>query len=353
MKNKFYFKTDEDKLLFEQELRNNIKILLGSSNTLLVNKFYEEVIDRLKSVSIIGWKDYSDKLNEDMPGLTDYSLDGYTTIDLYGYDNNPYDEEFLKRSFSHEIWHAIIVILCQTCMPDKEYRTEDLLVKNYSGFFNCTDSYNRIFTPGYLLNECIVDMLAIISNNLFHDGKYSIDDIFGFEFTDKYATGTYDYFLTFNQLLISAFNLDVRRGYQKNFDIGKGLLGYKVKSETGVELPANTFIDGLLQNPLKILEEFNKYLGDQIDYIDFVLAIDNVYFKFKNNMVYDYNVMLGIIGILTTFVNFRLIDYKEQGYISQGEYEFLLNNYNEVLTCFKEEIKAFKIVKSKKKFFKK
>lgn len=335
-----FFASQEDKIMFFDTLRDNVKLLLGNDD--VVNEtFIGEFFKYLEYILIYDWNYKDEDIKEEIDGITDLSESGITAIKMKGNKGYVGDKKNISLLFSHELWHAIITVLNYMQSSNYErvinYDNMKLKVNNHSGFYGC--HYKFDFMVGYLLHECMVDILAYTTCNLKTDKKFIIEYALYYAITDEYMDAPYDDFLTLCQLFIAAFNLDSNNTFQKNYLDKKGLLGnYIIKNDKKVI--ANLFIEGTLKNPIEILDEYDRFMGEGT-YISLLKDIDVFYERYIRNKRINVKVLYSVCDNLSEFVNRRLKYYLTNNYIDEEEYNNLTNNYLEILEAFKEEILCY------------
>lgn len=343
-------KSKEDLELFNQILNDNIAMLFGDNDVVIKKLFKEKVMERLESVEIHGW-DYKDNdINESVHGLTKFSDDGYTSIKMYGLDHFDGDKKYIDLIYSHELWHALMVIFNHVYGSSFK-RSADLEgykydVSNYSGFFKCDDDgYER--TSGYYMTDNLCQLLALAIVKKKNNDDFIIDDLFNYSIDDELLTSPVDDFITFFQMFTSAFSLTSDEWMSKNYQLHKGILESTV-NKTNI-LPNNIFITESMRNPIAIMDEFNKYVT-HTSYLTLLSQIDRLYDKYLRAGVLDARGFMQVTSILSEFVNKRLYDYAMKSLLSEDEYKSLIDNFNQLRKSFMKEIKVYKVTNAKKKF---
>lgn len=334
----YLYSTEEDRLLFSETLKKNVCLLVGKNNCNLGDNIIKEFYRNLEYLNIYEWG-LKKRFGYGIHGETMFSTNGHTGISMYGSKGFKGDKAYIIKLFSHEIWHALITVL-NSIYGDKEgvkleLKNKQVEVNNYSGFF-FIKSDNREFMVGYLLAEVMADILAHIVYELDNDTNYVIDDAFNYKIDDVTLDAPYDDFLTLVQLFIAAFSMDANFSFSDNYHGGKGIANYYVDLGKKRCL-ANIFIEGMLNNPLSTMKEYDKYMG-MGEYISLLWDLDLVYSDYAKTTKMNTAMLESIGNRLNSFVNNRLKDYLNKEFIDLESYEILLNNFNELLEVFKEEV---------------
>lgn len=337
----------EDKLLYQQMLNGNIKLLVGN-NSLLSEQIVREFFSKLDYLQIISWSK-KHEFNKDVHGETKFSDNGHTGIKMYGMGDYKGDKEYIEKLFSHEIWHALMTVLNNVYGNNEsrivELDHEEVQVVNYSGFYKCK-SKSQEFMVGYLLVEVMADILTHIVYELQRDDNADIDEAFYYMINDIYCDALYDDFLTLGQLFIAAFNLDSSFCFKNIYQRGKGLLNYQIKVGNKFEV-ANVFIDSMIKNPLLAMDSYDQYMGSG-SYISLLRDLDLVYYDYCQSLKINTNILKEIVNNLSVFTSKRINDYYSAGKINQVDKNLLLSNYDELLAVFKEEIECYERKKKDK-----
>ena len=348
------YASSEDKEMFLDILDQNVRLLLGNLDKFFKDVFYEKIFSKMKYLNIYDWEVQDEFLNDRIFGYTEFSYTGETGIKMYGNKNYDGDKSYLKKIFSHEIWHALMTILNytygSTFKRDIKIGEFSYEVQNYSGFLMCSNE-NVKFNVGYFMAECLSQLLAIGTIDINENPDYKIDDVFNYKIEDE-SNSSVDDLLTFGQLFVAAFNLDSDFGYSYNYKKGEGLINYQVNTENKKYVLANIFITGSIKNPIMVMDEFDKYMGHGA-YVILQKRLDQVYYKYRDEGIVDIKEFLSLCNELKSFVHMRLYYYLNNDIISKNEYDKLLNNFNELYKEFRGELKLYKVntrrVKYKKK----
>lgn len=340
---RYFYSSEEDKILFSKILKQNISLLVGV-NSNLTDHLVDEFFRKLDYLNIYDWHTKNGTLKKGVHGETKFSTNGHTGINMYGNNGYTGDISYISKLFSHEIWHALITVLNRIYgsagVVNLKVKNQEVMVRNYSGFFICR-SGNSEFMLGYLLVEVMADILSHIVYELDRDKQYNIDDAFNYKIEDNTLDAPYDDFLTLVQLFIAAFSLDSKFSYGSNSRNGKGLMGYYINLNKKRNI-ANEFIEGTLINPLSIMNEYDRYMGIG-EYLNLLWDLDLLYSDYVKSLKMNVDMLKSIGDRLSSFVNKRLGDYLSKEYIDEEAYNILVNNYNELLEVFKEEISNYEV----------
>lgn len=340
----YLYSIEEDKLLFSNILRRNVRLLVGENIHDLADIIIEEFFRNLEYLNIYDWNSKDGRFAKGVHGEIKFSTNGHTGINMYGNKNFQGHEAYLSKLFSHEIWHALITVLNGIYGNKEEIKLEvknqEVIVNNYSGFFLCKSDHEE-FMVGYLLAEVMADILAHIIYEVELNSNYEIDDAFNYKIDDDALDAPYDDFLTLVQLFIASFSLDAKFSFGSNYRDGKGILNYYVDLNNRREF-ANTFINGMLINPKDTMWEYDKYMGSG-EYITLLWDLDLVYSDYSKTKSMNTTMLKSIGERLNSFVNLRLNYYFSNGFIDLESYETLLNNFNELLNVFREEIDNYEV----------
>lgn len=341
---KYSYSSEEDKLLFSKILNLNIRLLVGKNNGYLEDKLNQEFFRNLDYLNIYNWKTKERVFKKGVHGETKFSTNGHTGINMYGNGGYVGDPTYIFKLFSHEIWHALITIL-NSLYGDRtgvtlKVKNQDLVVNNYSGFFLCR-SKNDEFMVGYLLAEVMADILSHIVYELNNDEKYDVDDAFNYKIDDNTLDAPYDDFLTLVQLFIASFSLDAKFSFGDSVHSGKGVMNHYIDLTSKRSL-ANKFINGMLVDPLSTMDEYDKYMG-MGEYINLLWDLDLVYSDYVKTKKMNIKSLNSISDRLNIFVNRRLSDYLKEEKLDENAYKVLINNFNELLDVFREEIRSYEV----------
>lgn len=341
-----------DNILFQQILGENISMLFGDKDVITTNLFTEKVLEKIDNLDIFDW-DYEDaKLNNTSHGITTFLDKGHTDIKMYGLSGYMGNTKYIQLIFSHELWHALMAnfnYLYGKYFERKiDYKGIMYKVNCYSGFFNCSDG-DFAFTPGYYMNESLIQLLSLAVVKKRNETDFVIDDLFKYEINDDVLNSPIDDLLSFFQLFVSAFSLSCDNWMEKNYLNNKGILESSVTSEKYKILPNNIFISESIRNPIAIMDEFDKYEGSG-SYINLLSKIDGLYREYLESGVINTKEFIKISRYLKDFVNRRLYDYLDKGLISNSEYTILISEFDEQYNCFMKELKVYKITNVRTKF---
>lgn len=341
----------EDLELFSDILNRNIRMLLGNVEEEVIDAFAERVLNKITSLDVYSW-DYKDYfINPSRHGYTALSKDGFTSIKMYGLDKAPFPKEYIERIFSHEIWHAILVILNKWYGAYFErkvpYKKNDYKVHNYSGFLECSNS-EHIFTPGSMMTDSLVQLLALAVVKKKKDEKYIIDDVFNFGLDDELDSPVDD-FLTFFQMFVASFNLSSANWMNINYNKGKGLMDSTIVNSNGIDVPSNVFISSIFSCPIKVMDEFDRFTNKGA-YIELLNRIDNVYIKYIEEGIVDTKEFVKIAKKIREFNRNYLSFYMRVSFIRPDQYKTLIKVFDQHYKAFMSELGVHKIMFSKAKF---
>lgn len=343
--------SDEDLELFNKVLSDNIRMLLGNVDPVILRTFQEKVVNRIRTLDIYPW-DYEDSfVNREIHGYTEYSRDGKTAIKMYGLNASTFEKSYIEQIFSHELWHAIMVILNNMCGSCSErsilYGKDNYLVHNYSGFLECS-SETLTFTPGAMIADSLAQMLALAVVNKGKSEDFIIDDVFNYGIGVE-LNSPVDDLLTFFQLFVSAFSLSYVNWMNNNYNNDKGLIDSTIVNTNSKVVPANIFISGSLTSPISVMDEYDRFTSKGA-YIDLLKCIDNLYWKYIDLGQFDVKGFIKVAKCLKEFNHSRLNYYLNTAVISLEEYKKLIRIFNEHYEAFMKEIGAYRVKSSKIKF---
>lgn len=348
--NKIISSNDEDITLFNQILKDNIAMLIGKSDKVVVDLFVSKVLNRISDVHIYDWNVKDEFVNESVHGTTDF-IPERVPVKMYGTTGYTGKKEYIERIFSHELWHVLIVDLCKSYgshFKRKIFSTQDTVeVTNYAGFFKC-DTESSSYTPGYMMADSLTNLLALSVVKKRNDPSFVIDDIFKNRIDDE-LNSPIDDLLTFHQVFVAAFSLASNDWLDENYNNGKGLLDSTSILDNGKYSKNNIFITESLRNPISVMDEYDKYMGIG-SYIDLQNTIDGLYKEYIDECTINTKGFINVIGKLKDFTFARLYDYNEKGIISSAELADLYSNFIELHNVFLDELRVHKVKKSKQKF---
>lgn len=346
--------TNKDYTLFQQILGDNISMLFGDSDRMITELFNEKVLDRIKSLEIRDWNYKDEDLNEKVHGHTRFSSDGLTDIKMYGTSEYNGDIKYIEVIFSHELWHALMVIFNNvygSYFKRNAFLDADIYdVSNYSGFFKCdTDGYE--YTPGYYMADSLAQLLAVAVVKKRNESDFIIDDLFRYNncIDDKHFLSPTDDLLTFFQMFVSAFSLSSDNWMDKNYLHNKGLLEASRIGKKSSVLPNNIFISESIRNPIAVMDEFDKYEYKSA-YLELLTKIDKAYKQYVEGHGIDTKSFIEISKVLKDFVNKRLYDYLKKELITEEEYAGILQEFNSLYDVFMREIRTYKVTSARVKF---
>lgn len=341
-----------DLVLFNQILGDNISMLFGDLDSTINGLFAEKVSDKIDNLDICSWNYKDDVINEKVHGNTTFSDDGRTSIKMYGMTGYKDDLKYIEMIFSHELWHALMVVFNNVYgkyfKRSIELDSDIYDISSYSGFLKCT-SGEYSFTPGYYMADSLAQTLALSVVKKRNDSSFVIDDAFKYKLDEKLLNSPTDDLLTFFQMFVAAFSLSSKNWMDKNYTSNKGLLESDTANEKSNILPNNIYISESIRNPISIMDEYDKYKGKG-SYIELQTRIDASYRRYLNEGIMDSKEFIGIAKELRDFIVRRLYDLVDKSLISSTEYSELLGDFNKLYDAFLKEIKVYKVLCAKVKF---
>ena len=346
------FENIKDKELFDKSLNQNIDMLFGKKADKCFRSIFKENINKkINCIQVLNWNKKDADLCGGVIGYTTFTEKGKFDVKLYGHEGFTGDPQKLEVPFSHEVWHILINTVNSIYGTEQSVKLDDkerFQVSAYNGFLACKNS-EREFTVGYFTLECLVQILSYATVGKNRDNDKVLDDYFNYNFEsdDVYI---WDEFLTLGQLFLAAFNLDAQFSFNDHYNNGYGLLmEYYAHSKTKAINNANLFISGSIKNPIEIMLEYDKFMGEGA-YVRMQHALDAVYFEYRDNHILKVNKLISIINNIKEFVKMRLYYKLDTSAITRDEYDVLLNNFNELYKVFREELKLYRVNSAKMKY---
>lgn len=344
----------KDKEEFFKIFQYNMKLLCGD-NQAKKNAVGKEILEALKKVEIVpnGANETLDK--ERLEGNTIITGAGNSEIYMKGFKSTPefmYNER--KHTFSHELWHAIYAKMNRSKDGVNSEGKRILWVgkSNEPFYFGAGAAIAERDTGkryGKLFEETMMDIKVSISLAEF-DSEYQMKkpgvntDVILSEHIDKWSNNDqsgYSALSSITRLMIAAFANEPDLNYHSCIQNGAPIDDLKVKKSNGTIMYANDFLYGMMYDPIFIMEEYDKYMGDEA-YINLLKTTDSIYEQETSlNEKMDPKLVKQVMSEIPKFANLRTTDLKRKGVFTDSDINKLSSKFNRIWNSMQNEYKAY------------
>ena len=154
--------------------------------------------------------------------------------------------------------------------------------------------------------------------------KYNINN-----WGDTLNYSAYSKMIPLTQLMIAACSNEPNIQYHRWIQEGYPMDNLISIRKNGKKLYVNDFLYGMMYDPIHIMEEFDKYMGDG-KYIDFLKKTDMLYEKCVKTDKIDDKLMKNLMKTIAEFANRRTKDLQYKGFFSTEEVYKLSGNFNKI-----------------------
>lgn len=344
------FSCDKDKEEFLKILRYNTRLLCGN-DLVEMDRVGNKIIEHIGSLTIVpnGSDEYLDSRR--LSGETISTSLGNSDIYMKGYKLAPeFKNNQIKHTFSHELWHAIYAF---------NNRRKDGFSSDGKRLYWVGESKGiKLFGVGgnlveretgkrygKLFEETMMDIKASMCLAEF-DHEYQIGkprvnaDVILSENISNWSncdeTG-YAHLSSITRLMIAAFSNEPNINYHYWIQKGEAIDDMKTIRLDGTIMYANDFLYGMMYDPIFIMEEYDRYMGDGA-YLELLKNTDIIY---EQELAFDKKIdtklMKYIIVEITKFANLRMKDLKNKGKFSDSEIKNLSGNFNKIWNSMQKE----------------
>lgn len=344
MENKF--SCEKDKIEFKKILGYNLQLVCGKlckENSLNIMKIQKELLESM-SVEVVpnGPNDVLDR--QRMNGSADVNVkNGTSKILMKGFCNSlEYKDKDIQHTFSHELFHSIYVLMNRK-KDGKDSRGNRLFWFGKSrgekviGGGGSLVSYMSPIKYGKLFEETMMDMKASMALAEF-DKDYQVrnpgvtaDTILSNNvniWADSQHTA-YTKMIPLTQLMIAAFSNEPDINYHKCIQNGFPMERILSERKNGERLYVNDFLYGMMFDPIHIMEEYDKYMGDG-EYIELLKLTDLIYKECLESDKINPQLMKKSMIKIANFANNRTTYLKENGTFSDEDVLRLSGKFNNI-----------------------
>ena len=345
----------KDRVLFRDMLSANLNLLFGKGNDEKKDTFLEYFFEHLEYFHINDWALREKDIGDVKVVSSKFFDNDKVGIKVCGYENYAGDEAYLQHVNSFALWQAILAVYgeykgikkgCKLC--ELKLYGHDSTVFSSCGFINYTTP-DDVIPSGYYLSLLMADMLARLSLCDVSNSKDVSNILYGEEKEADKCT-IYGDIQGINKLLIAAFSVDVNATkLYDSFVSGEGIEGVFYKNDYRGCLLANSYIEGLLNDPLMIMEEYDRIMGSG-SYIYLVDKIDYLCECFDECSKPIASVFMQVLNNILKFGKMRIDRLYFNEYITKEEHDDLVSNLNQVYASCKKNIHVQKVKSARKKF---
>lgn len=102
-----------------------------------------------------------------------------------------------------------------------------------------------------------------------------------------------------------------------------------------------TFLYGMMYDPIFIMEEYDKYMGDGA-YINLLKTTDSIYEQETSlNEKMDPKLVKQVMSEIPKFANLRTTDLKRKGVFTDSDINKLSSKFNRIWNSMQNEYKAY------------
>lgn len=346
----FSFSCNKDKEEFLKILQYNLKQLCGNDKE-KINRYKTLITNAIKTVKIVpnGPDEYLD--NKRLNGETISTGLGISDIYMKGYCNAPeFKYNQIKHTFSHELWHAIYAIMNRSKDGFDAKGNRRLWVGKINGkyYFGAGGTIAERDTGkryGKIFEETMMDIKASITLNEY-DSEYknsnpgvTMNDIIS-QHVEKWSNNDktgYAEFLSITRLMIAAFANEPDVDYHYWIQKGEAIDDLKTRRLDGTIMYVNDFLYGMMYDPIHIMEEYDKYMGEG-EYLNLLKITDTIYEQgLSSSKKIDSSLVKQVMMKISHFANLRTSDLKLKGIFSDDEIRRLSGNYNRIWNHVQKE----------------
>lgn len=348
------FSCDKDKEVFNKVFQYNLRLLCGNNNE-KININGNKICNAINTIRIVpnGPDEYLD--SKRLNGETSSTGIGFSDIYMKGFSNAPeYKYSQIKHTFSHELWHAIYAIMNR----DKDGFDTNGNRRMWIGKCNGEDYFGAGGTIaerrtgkryGKLFEETMMDIKASISLSEFDTESQRTNpgvtaDTILSEHIDKWSNNDqsgYAIFSSITRLMIAACLNEPDINYHYWIQRGESIDDMKTKRQNGSIIYVNDFLYGMMYDPIYIMEEYDKYMGEG-EYLNLLKTTDIVYEQgLALDKTIDSNLVKNIMKNISQFAQLRTIDLKQKGIFSDDEIRVLSSKYNRIWNTMQKEYGAY------------
>ena len=344
------FSCDKDKEMFNKILQYNLRLLCGNDQE-KINRIGNIICNAINTVKTVpnGPDEYLD--SKRLNGETTSNGLGISDIYMKGYSNAPaFKYNQIKHTFSHELWHAIYAIMNRgkdrcDAKGNRIIWIGKINGKNYFGAGGTIAERETGKRYGKLFEETMMDIKASISLNEFDtERKISNSGITAntilSEHIDKWSSNDqsgYAIFSSITRLMIAAYANEPNVDYHYWIQQGEAIDDMRTRKSNGTIMYVNDFLYGMMYDPIHIMEEYDKYMGEG-EYLNLLKITDTIYEQgLTLNKTIDSNLVKQVMKNISQFANFRTRHLKQKGIFSNDEIRSLYGNYNKIWNYMQKE----------------
>ena len=350
----YTFSCNKDREEFLKILNYNLQLLCGNYNE-KEEKNRNSLNSALESVKIIPNlpDEYLDQKR--LSGETIFKSTGKSSIYMKGFNYAPlFKYNHIKHIFSHEIWHAICAIMNRkNDKTDKNgkriYKKTIVNGKKYIGAGGLIVDTTNGKGIGKLFQETMMDICASITLFEF-DREYKLQnpnvnaDTIISEHIDKWNNNNmsgYSVLTSITRLMIAACSNEPNLNYHYWIQQGEPFAELKTRRNNGNIMNANDFLYGMMYDPIYIMEEYDKYMGEG-SYLELLKITDQIYEQgISPNEDIDSNLVKQVMTEISGFANVRTHQLKQQGVFSDKDILVLSSHYNRIWNSMQKEYSAY------------
>lgn len=344
------FSCDKDKETFNKIFQYNLRLLCGN-NQEKINTFGNIICNAINTVKIVpnGPDEHLD--SKRLNGETISNGLGISDIYMKGYSNAPkFKYNQIKHTFSHELWHAIYAIMNRSKDGFDKKGNRIIWIgkikgKNYFGAGGTIAERETGIRYGKLFEETMMDIKASISLHEFdNESKTNNPEITAntilSEHIDKWSSNDqsgYAIFSSITRLMIASCMNEPNIDYHYWIQQGETIDDMKTRKSNGTIMYVNDFLYGIMYDPIHIMEEYDKYMGEG-EYLTLLKITDTIYEQgLTINKTIDPNLVKKVMKKISQFANLRTTDLKQKGVLSDDEIRTLSGNYNRIWNNMQKE----------------
>lgn len=350
---KFKGSCTKDEIEFKKALGYNLRLLCGN-NAERFSRASNMICNSIKSVEIVN--------NGPNQILDSQKMNGFTTCnaisstsDIYmkGFNLAPqFKHNSIQHTFSHELFHSIYTMM--NCAKDIMNPNSEPVEKTCNGepFFGGAATIISRKTRkryGKLFEETLMDMKANMAFAEF-DPDYqarnpgvNIDTILSKHidnWSDNSISG-YSIMTSITRLMIAAFSNEPNINYHYWTQRGEPMDTMLTRRQDGSIMYANDFLYGMMYDPIHIMTEYDKYMGEGA-YLEFLELTDKIYDQALDpKKRIDSNLVKQVMKKLPQFCNKKANDLTNKGVFSLQEKNQLAENFNRIWNSMQPEYEAY------------
>jgi len=340
----YRFSCNKDKEEFKKVFEYNLRLLCGKNYAKMI-EVRNKLNSSITSIEIIPNmpNNYLDSRRRD--GETKCNaLNGTSEILMKGYLGAPeYKYDSIQHTFSHEISHAIYCIMNRS--QDRVNSNGNIMhwigKCNGEKFIGGGGTLVSIGTKkryGKLFEETLMDIRTSIGLAEFDENYQArnpgvtADTILN-KNINKWSNNTYTGYSTMTsitRLMIAAFSNEPNINYHYWIQRGEPIDTIKCRRLDGSIMYANDFLYGMMYDPIHIMEEYDKYMGEGA-YLELLKSSDKIYAQAINaTPSIDRQEVKALMKNIAHFANLRTSDLKQRGVFSSQDITILSGQFNKI-----------------------